>query len=120
MKSVLITGVCGGIGQALAKCLLKEGWLVYGTDIADGSISTSLTCFWKGNVAEQDFWTDVVVPGIQERGSLDAFVHNAAIQPCSKIVNTPLDEWNSTLAVNLTASYLGIRFLVPLMQSGQG
>ena len=28
--------------------------------------------------------------------------------------------WNSTLAVNLSAAYLGIRFLVPLMQSGQG
>lgn len=120
MKSVLITGVCGGIGQALAKRLTNEGWDVNGTDIVDGSITSILAGFWKGDVAKQEFWSDVVVPALKEKGSLDAFVHNAAIQPCSKIVETPLDEWNETLAVNLSAAFLGTRFLVPLMQSGQG
>ena len=120
MKSVLITGVCGGIGQALAKRLIKEGWEVNGTDIAEGSITSSLSGFWKGDVAEQKFWSNVVVPALKEKGRLDAFVHNAAIQPCSRIVDTSLDEWNETLAVNLSAAFLGTRFLVPLMQNGQG
>ena len=120
MKSVLITGVCGGIGKALAKRLAGKSWSVYGTDIVDGPITSDLAGFWKGNVAEQEFWSSTVVPGLKEHGSLDAFVHNAAIQPCSKIVNTSLDEWNSTLAVNLSAAFLATRFLVPLMQSGQG
>lgn len=120
MKSVLITGVCGGIGQALAKRLTAEGWAVYGTDIIDGSITSSLAGFWKGDVAEQGFWCDIVVPTLKEKGSLDAFVHNAAIQPCSRIVDTTLDEWNSTLAINLSAAYLGTRYLVPLMQKGRG
>lgn len=120
MKSVLITGVCGGIGQALARALIEEDWVVYGTDIVDGAIADSLAVFWKGDVAELEFWSKVIVPELKEKGSLDAFVHNAAIQPCSKIVETSLDEWNSTLAVNLTAAYLGTRFLVPLMKSGQG
>ena len=120
MKSVLITGVCGGIGQALAKRLIGEGWSVYGTDLIEGSIATSLAGFWEGDVTEQKFWRSVVVPGLQAEGSLDAFVHNAAVQPCSRIVDTSLDEWNSTLAVNLSAAFLGTRFLVPLMQGGQG
>ena len=120
MKSVLITGVCGGIGQALAKRLTNEGWDVNGTDIVDGSITSSLAGFWKGDVAKKGFWSDVVVPALKEKGSLDAFVHNAAIQPCSRIVDTSLDEWNETLAVNLSAAFLGSRFLVPLMQNGQG
>ena len=120
MKSVLITGVCGGIGQALAKRLSGEGWSVYGTDILDSTITSSLAGFWKGNVAEPEFWSSVVVPQLKLKGSLDAFVHNAAIQPCSKIVDTTIDEWNDTLAVNLSAAFLGTRFLVPLMQNGQG
>ena len=71
-------------------------------------------------MAKQEFWRDVIVPGLRSEASLDAFVHNAAIQPCSRIVDTSVDEWNSTLAVNLGAAFLGTRFLVPLMKSGRG
>ena len=56
MKSALITGVCGGVGQALAFRLREEGWAVYGTDIESCSPSLNLTGFWQGNIAEEVFW----------------------------------------------------------------
>jgi NAD(P)-dependent dehydrogenase (short-subunit alcohol dehydrogenase family) len=42
-------------------------------------------------------------------------VHNAAVQPCTPIIETSLAEWNETLAVNLTAAFLGVRYMAPLM-----
>ncbi len=118
MKTVLLTGVCGGVGQALAERLTKEGWGVYGTDIVDAPKDLHLTDFWKGNVAEEEFWHKIIVPSLKDKNRLDGFVHNAAVQPCSPIVETLLEEWNETMAVNLTAAFLGTRYLVPLMKGG--
>lgn len=117
MKSVLVTGVCGGVGQALARRLLQQEWEVYGTDIVNLPDDLNLNGFWKGNIAEEEFWQSVVVPGLSAREGLDGFVHNAAVQPCKPIVETPLHVWNETMAVNLTAAFLGTRYLAPLMKN---
>jgi NAD(P)-dependent dehydrogenase (short-subunit alcohol dehydrogenase family) len=119
MRSALLTGVSGGIGQALASTLIDQGWAVYGTDISNRPPSLELEVFWKGNVAEEGFWENVIAPGLAKVNSLDAFVHNAAVQPCTQIVDTSLREWNETLAVNLTAAFLGTKYLVPLMANRQ-
>jgi len=118
-KSVLLTGVCGGVGQALASRLAGEGWAVYGTDIVDCPPSLQLKKFWKGNVAEEGFWHSVILRDLNKINALDGFVHNAAIQPCSRIMETSVHEWNETLAVNLSAAFLGTRFLAPLMEGRQ-
>ncbi len=115
MKSVLITGVCGGVGQALACRLASEGWVIYGTDSAQCPPRLLLEKFWQGNVAEEAFWRDVIMADLNTGNALDGFVHNAAVQPCSPISETSLEEWNKTLAVNLTAAFLGTRYLAPLM-----
>jgi len=119
MKSVLLTGVSGGIGRALASTLYELGWAVYGTDINPPPPSLQLEKFWKGNVAEEEFWINDITPGLAKVKTLDAFVHNAAVQPCTPIVDTSLHQWNETLAVNLTAAFLGTRSLVPLMANRQ-
>jgi NAD(P)-dependent dehydrogenase (short-subunit alcohol dehydrogenase family) len=119
LKSVLITGVCGGIGQALAATLAGQGWTVYGTDIGGCPAGLQLAGFWQGSIAEEAFWRDVIAPGVQAEKGLDGFVHNAAVQPCTPLAETTLAEWNDTLAVNLTAAFLGTRYLAPLM-AGRG
>jgi NAD(P)-dependent dehydrogenase (short-subunit alcohol dehydrogenase family) len=115
LKTVLITGVCGGIGQALASRLDGAGWVVYGADIADCPPGFELEQFWKGNVAEEGFWRGTILPGLNTVKHLDGLVHNAAVQPCTPIIETSLAEWNETLAVNLTAAFLGVRYMAPLM-----
>jgi len=116
LKTVLVTGVCGGIGRAIATSLAVEGWSVYGTDISDCKADLPLEKFWQGNVAEEAFWRDVVMAELHTEKVLHGFVHNAAVQPCSPITETSLAEWNNVLAVNLTAAFLGTRYLVPLLQ----
>jgi NAD(P)-dependent dehydrogenase (short-subunit alcohol dehydrogenase family) len=120
LKSVLITGACGGVGQALVSLLNEQGWQVYGTDIAGRPPHLDFTDFWQGNVAEESFWCNQVLPGIKEARSLDAFVHNAAVQPCTPLVETSVKEWTDTLAVNLTAAFLGTRYLLPLLRTVGG
>jgi NAD(P)-dependent dehydrogenase (short-subunit alcohol dehydrogenase family) len=113
---VLITGVCGGVGRATATRLRHEGWAVYGTDILDRPLDLPLDKFWQGNIAEEEFWGSVIRTDLAADDSLRGFVHNAAVQPCSKITETSLEEWNTALAVNLTAAFLGTRCMVPLFK----
>ena len=118
MKAALITGVCGGIGQATARHLKEEGWSVYATDIVDPPDSLKLDAFWKGDVASEQFWTDKIAPEVKVRGSLQAIIHNAAIQPCTPLLETSVAEWDEVMAVNLRASFLAVRSLAPLMKGG--
>jgi len=119
LKSVLITGVCGGLGQAIAERLTNDRWSVFGTDIVELPAGMHLEMFWRGDVSQEEFWRDVVLPGLGGR-NLNAFIHNAAIQTCSRILDTRVEDWDRTLAVNLRAAFLGTRYLVPLMSQGGG
>lgn len=114
MKAVLVTGVCGGIGSATARCLAEGGWRVYGIDIVEGEGVNILAGFWQGDVAEEPFWCDTVVPGLQD-ADLRGVVNNAAVQPCHRMEDTTLEEWNRTMAVNLGAAFLASRHVAPLM-----
>ena len=120
MNAVLVTGVCGGVGTALTRRLVAEGWRVFGTDINPAVPELGLAGFWQGNVADEGFWSNVVVPGLSSEHGLKAFVHNAAVQPCSGIAETSVAEWQETIAVNLTAAFIGTRSLLPLLKGTRG
>lgn len=119
MKSVLITGVSGGIGLATAKQLKTDGWQVFGSDICECEIKDELSGFWQGDGTKEEYWIDLIVPGIRDVG-LAGLVNNAAIQPCNSIANTSLNEWNNTMAVNLGAAFLATKYLFPLMDERGG
>ena len=53
MKSVLITGICGGIGIGIAEHLIHNGWSVFGTDISKCPHTLELAGFWLGDVADE-------------------------------------------------------------------
>ena len=118
MKKVLITGVLGGIGSALALAFREAGFYVYGLDIqnserheADRLIQFDLHKFstdeeyrneWKRNF-------NVIIP------ELHVLINNAAVQLLDSLADLKLDDWNHTMTVNLTGPLLlGQHFLESL------
>jgi len=56
---------------------------------------------------------------IAEFGRLDIWVNNAGGSPLQvPLTELPLDEWNATLALNLTAIWTSIRCAADLMEDG--
>ena len=102
-KKVLITGVLGGIGSALALAFREAGFYVYGLDIqdsehhqADHLIQFDLHQFstdeeyrneWKRNF-------NVLIP------ELHVLINNAAVQLLDSLAELKLDDWNHTMTVN--------------------
>ncbi len=131
-RRVIVTGAGSGIGQATAARLLDEGAMVVACDISpDGLAVTAeaadeagtgkrLTTVVLDISAEADVATGVAA-AIAELGGLDVLVNVAAIQTCSHTHETTLEEWNRTIAVNLTGTFLMTRQALPaLLASGHG
>lgn len=108
-KAVLITGVLGGIGSALATAFKNEGYYVYGLDVrpddqnnCDQFMQFDLHSFCKdGGYREK--WTSIFEKEIK---ALDLLINNAAVQLLDKLDNLKLEDWNETLNVNLTGPLL--------------
>ncbi|WP_421827539.1 SDR family NAD(P)-dependent oxidoreductase [Larkinella sp.] len=109
MKKILITGVLGGIGSALALAFREAGYYVYGLDIqesehhqADRLIQFDLHQF-SSNEAYRNEWKhtfNVLIP------ELHVLINNAAVQMLGSLDELKLDDWNHTMSVNLTGPLL--------------
>ena len=119
MKRVVITGVAGGIGAAAADRFLEAGWEVFGQDRNRPDDAGRLTGYLQGDVADEQLWSEAVPAWLQDKGPIHALVNNAAIQITRSIMDTPLEEWNLLITTNVTAPFLAMKALIPMM-AGEG
>jgi len=111
-RSVLVTGVAGGIGSATAKAFSDAGYTVVGVDRQNRPID-GVDIFIQADIATD---TDQIFDRIRtDIGSLDVLVNNAAIQLAKPLVETTPEEWDSVMASNLRAPFLAVRQAYPLM-----
>ena len=99
---ILVTGAASGIGASTCEVLTRAGWDVVATDARGSDTVTAL------DVTDEHAW-DEVLHGV---GHLDGLVTCAGIRTRSSIVDTPLDEWERHLRVNLTGTWLAVRGLL--------
>ncbi|MGO9035080.1 SDR family NAD(P)-dependent oxidoreductase [Mycobacterium sp.] len=129
---IIITGAGSGIGQATVARLLDEAGTVVGYDVSsDGLAKTVAAAEAAGtakrlttavlDVSAEDAVITAVGRAIDDLGGLDVLVNAAAIQRCANTHEHSLDDWNQTLAVNLTGTFLMTRAALPaLSESGRG
>jgi len=120
-RILLITGAAGGIGRATVKVFADEGWKVIGVDRAP-----KFEAFPENGIYIQ---SDISLPerlevifsqvsGFTE--SLDAVVHNAAIQIGKPLMETTVEEWDMVMASNLRSVFLGVKLAYPLLKARGG
>jgi NAD(P)-dependent dehydrogenase (short-subunit alcohol dehydrogenase family) len=131
-RRVIVTGAGSGIGAATVARLLDEGGTVVGFDVsADGLAATAAAADDAGtgkrlttavlDVSSEDAVSSAIDTAVNEFGGLDALVNAAAIQRCAHTHEHTLADWNATLAVNLTGTFLMTRQALPaLLESGRG
>ncbi|MBW4464206.1 MAG: SDR family oxidoreductase [Pegethrix bostrychoides GSE-TBD4-15B] len=115
-KTVIITGVLGGIGSATAQIFKNQGWTVIGIDFKEALEQlVGIDYFIQADVAESSAW-ELVDQKISDRvESVQALVNNAAIQICKPLIETTPEEWDRVMSVNLRSVYLGVRQMYPLL-----
>jgi NAD(P)-dependent dehydrogenase (short-subunit alcohol dehydrogenase family) len=127
--SAVVTGAGQGIGAAIAKGLAKHGAHV----VVNGRRAATLEAVCKqisddGGSAEYcvgDITDPVHVASLMALGAgpdkvLDILVNNAGIPgPTAALVDLTLDQWNETVAVNLTGVFLACKAALPYLERSE-
>jgi 3(or 17)beta-hydroxysteroid dehydrogenase len=128
-KVAIVTGGAGGLGQAEASLLAKEGAEVVITDIDEVAIEKAVaeinnhggrTIFVKHDVTSEADWSGVMSRTLEEFGRLDILVNNAGVIFYKKIADTSLAEWRWLMSVNLDGVFLGTKFAIEAMKRTGG
>jgi NAD(P)-dependent dehydrogenase (short-subunit alcohol dehydrogenase family) len=129
-KRAIITGGDSGIGKAVAIAYAREGADVLVTYLAEEEEDAQDTRRWveeagrkavlvAGDLSEPAHCRQVVARAVHELGGVDVLVSNAAYQMTrERIEDIPDEEWDHTLATNLSAFFHLAKAAVPHMRPG--
>jgi len=128
-KAAVITGADSGIGRAVAIAFAREGADVL-ISYLDEHEDAQETAKWveqagrkavllPGDLADPAHCRAVIAKAVEEFGRVDVLVNNAAFQMTHEsIEEIPDEEWDRTLAINLSAFFHLTKAAVPHMQPG--
>jgi NAD(P)-dependent dehydrogenase (short-subunit alcohol dehydrogenase family) len=125
-KVVIITGAAAGIGQAAAIAFAEKDARVVVADIEvkKGKQTSSLiggdAFFIEINVANSESVKNMVKEVTKRFGRIDILVNNAGIYYQGDVIETPEEEWDKVIAVNLKGVYLCSHYVIPVMLRGNG
>jgi len=128
-KVALVTGAAGGLGKSTAITLARAGANVCIVDInADGLEATAEIIRALGrdaltqtiDIGIADNCAAAIEAAAQKFQRLDALCNVAAVFVPSHTTEMSINDWNKTLAVNLSAPFLLIQSAIPHLLKTQG
>lgn len=124
-KTILITGITGSLGQAIAESCLAAGGQVYGTFFSRskeaGELEKRDVCTFQVDHRNPEQLRQKSEQILKEIGKVDILINNAGATADRMSHKMELSEWNEVIAVNLTASFLWTKAaLKPMMKQRSG
>lgn len=129
-KRAVITGGDSGIGKAVAIAFAREGADVLISYLPEEEEDAQETKHWiedagrkvvlfPGDVSDPAYCRSVIDTAVSELGGIDVLVNNAAYQMTHETLEEITDEeWDHTLATNLSAYFHLTKAALPHMSAG--
>jgi NAD(P)-dependent dehydrogenase (short-subunit alcohol dehydrogenase family) len=124
-QTVIVTGAGYGIGRGIAEHFAKKGASVAIFDLDEKTSKETEDIIVSSGGKAKSFPTDVSdyenvirsVSNVRDHfGLVDVLVNNAGIRYVRRVLEIPNEEWNRTIAVNLTGMFYMVKAVVPMMQ----
>lgn len=115
----MITGASGGLGSALADALAPTHTLLLAgrpSPRLDAVAERLGATTWPMDLADPDSLAAVVEPIVE----LDVLIHNAGVAYPGRVAETSVDEWRSSMAVNVIGAVALTLELLPALRAAQG
>ena len=124
-KIAMVTGSTHNIGLAIARAFAREGAkvIVHSRHEEDAKkIAEEINGdFFAADVASPEQMTALFDHIKKNHGRLDILVNSVAQSSSAGVLDTPLEEWNRIMTINLTGYFLCIRHAGKMMkEQGSG
>ncbi|WP_150463243.1 SDR family NAD(P)-dependent oxidoreductase [Nesterenkonia ebinurensis] len=128
-KTAIITGAASGMGLSGAQLFAQEGAKVVLTDVVTETLERETQSLAESggevtsivlDVASPESWNQAIDHTINTFGGVDILVNNAGIHQAKGILEAELEDWNTVMAVNSTGVWLGMKSVIPHMQTSNG
>lgn len=125
-KVAIITGAASGQGRAEAILFAREGASVVVADIQEekarqvGKLieeSGGTVEVVTHDISSEDQWSKLVNKITNIYGKIDILVNNASTPAKQDLL---VEEWKRVLNVNLIGTFLGMKYVVPVMKENEG
>jgi NAD(P)-dependent dehydrogenase (short-subunit alcohol dehydrogenase family) len=130
-KVAIITGAGSGQGKAAAKLFASEGAKVViaewneenGKRVEEEIVAAGHEAiFMKTDVSNEENVQTVINQVVDHYGRIDVLFNNAGIgfsarskYKMAPLLDTPLQDWNNILGINLNGVYLMSKYTIPIM-----
>lgn len=123
-KVALVTGAAAGIGKACAALFAESGYRVALADVDAARLETAIRQIGSEGVAtlplELDISDEAACAAAADRvlatwGRIDVLVANAGVQIGGRLLDTPREDWQRVLDVNLSGTAWSARAVLPAM-----
>ncbi|MCQ2430160.1 MAG: SDR family NAD(P)-dependent oxidoreductase [Clostridia bacterium] len=116
----VVTGACGGIGAAVVRRLLDEGYNVIGLDLRDNGFAAPGYTFLQTDITDPDSVRSsyAAVSGLTD--SLAGIVNTAGIVFIGSLVEEDAELMQRILDVNVSGMARVNRVFFPLIEAGKG
>ena len=128
-KVALITGSGSGQGRAAARLFAAHGARIVVVDINDEGAAETVQLLEEhggegvavhADVSERADVDRMVATAVERFGRLDVLYNNAAVQMSGRLVECTDEEWDLTIATNLSAIFWACRAALPHLLDGDG
>ncbi len=128
-KVALITGAASGQGRAASILFAEHGARIVVVDINDEDAAETVELVRResgaaiavhADVSTADECAAMVDAATAEYGRLDVLYNNAAVQMSGRLVDCTEDEWDLTIATNLSAIFWASRAAAPHLRADGG
>ncbi len=111
-KKVIITGAATGLGFGMAKALCEAGAQVFVIDISPNielaveELSKISSAYGvRADISTHEERVNAFRIAVEKLGGIDVFINCAGIQRRHKSEEFPLEDWQTVLDINLTATF---------------
>jgi NAD(P)-dependent dehydrogenase (short-subunit alcohol dehydrogenase family) len=122
----VITGAANGIGQACAHRFAQEGANIACLDMADEkneAVAAECRAFgvealaFHCDVTDAENLAAIIKTVMDKWGRIDMLVASAGIYTGSPLADVPLKQWQRTIDINLTGTFLSNQVVAPIMMA---
>ncbi len=126
-RVALITGGGSGQGRAAAQLFAQHGAAVAVADVNEAGNAETVALIEKhdgrglavtADVSQRPDCERMVAEAVDEFGGLDILYNNAAVQMSGRVVDCSEEQWDLTIATNLSAIFWACRAAIPHLHAG--